>query len=99
MSGHWTVERVDHLYDEGIAAGSDHAVVVADFVAARVPDIPSISKLTSRPAIRLMPADETGPSRPRDTDMPPDVDNLAGEFIPGRYCCDCGWPFPVICGR
>jgi hypothetical protein len=27
---HWTVQHISHLYDEGIAAGSDHALVVAD---------------------------------------------------------------------
>jgi hypothetical protein len=26
----WTVQHISHLYDEGIAAGSDHALVVAD---------------------------------------------------------------------
>jgi hypothetical protein len=31
---HWTVQRIDHLYDAGIAAGSDHAVVVADLAIA-----------------------------------------------------------------
>jgi hypothetical protein len=30
VTGHWTVQRIDHLYDEGVAAGSDHAVIVAD---------------------------------------------------------------------
>ena len=34
MTRHWTVSRIDHLYDEGIAAGSDHAVIVADLTAA-----------------------------------------------------------------
>jgi hypothetical protein len=28
------VQRIDHLYDAGIAAGSDHAVVVADLAIA-----------------------------------------------------------------
>jgi endonuclease/exonuclease/phosphatase (EEP) superfamily protein YafD len=30
VSRHWTVRQVQHLYDEGIAAGSDHAPVVVD---------------------------------------------------------------------
>jgi hypothetical protein len=30
VSPHWTVQSIAHLYDDGIAAGSDHAVVVAD---------------------------------------------------------------------
>ncbi|WP_090934448.1 hypothetical protein [Nonomuraea jiangxiensis] len=30
ISHHWTVRRIQHLYDEGIAAGSDHAPVVVD---------------------------------------------------------------------
>ncbi|WP_248965634.1 endonuclease/exonuclease/phosphatase family protein [Sphaerisporangium perillae] len=30
ISRHWTVRRIQHLYDEGIAAGSDHAPVVVD---------------------------------------------------------------------
>lgn len=33
MTRHWTVSHIDHLYDEGIAAGSDHAVIVADLAA------------------------------------------------------------------
>jgi endonuclease/exonuclease/phosphatase family metal-dependent hydrolase len=33
LSHHWSVQRIDHLYDGGIAASSDHAVVVADLVA------------------------------------------------------------------
>jgi endonuclease/exonuclease/phosphatase (EEP) superfamily protein YafD len=34
ITGHWTVRHVAHLYDEGIAAGSDHAAVVADLTDA-----------------------------------------------------------------
>ena len=30
ISSHWTVRNIEHLYDDGIAAGSDHALVVAD---------------------------------------------------------------------
>lgn len=30
LTSHWTVRHIEHLYDEGIAAGSDHAVVIAD---------------------------------------------------------------------
>ena len=30
ISSHWTVRHIEHLYDGVIAAGSDHAVVVAD---------------------------------------------------------------------
>ena len=30
ITRHWTVQHISHLYDEGIAAGSDHAVIVAD---------------------------------------------------------------------
>jgi hypothetical protein len=33
-SRHWTVQRIDHLYDAGIAAGTDHAVIVADLAVA-----------------------------------------------------------------
>lgn len=32
---HWTVSAVYHLYDPGIAAGSDHAVVITDLTPAR----------------------------------------------------------------
>ena len=34
ISSHWTVQRIDHLYDAGIAAGSDHAVVITDLAAS-----------------------------------------------------------------
>jgi Endonuclease/Exonuclease/phosphatase family len=30
ITGHWAVEHVDHLYDQATAAGSDHAIVIAD---------------------------------------------------------------------
>jgi hypothetical protein len=30
ISSHWTTRHIEHLYDDGIAAGSDHALVVAD---------------------------------------------------------------------
>ena len=30
LTGHWAVRHIEHLYHEGITAGSDHAVVVAD---------------------------------------------------------------------
>ncbi|NYD48063.1 endonuclease/exonuclease/phosphatase family metal-dependent hydrolase [Actinomadura luteofluorescens] len=30
ISRHWTVREIRHLYDEGLAAGSDHAPVVVD---------------------------------------------------------------------
>jgi hypothetical protein len=34
ITRHWTVQHISHLYDEGIAAGSDHAVIVADLARA-----------------------------------------------------------------
>jgi hypothetical protein len=34
ITRHWTVQRISHLYDEGIAAGSYHAVIVADLARA-----------------------------------------------------------------
>ena len=30
VTRHWAVQHIDHLYDDAIAAGSDHAVVIAD---------------------------------------------------------------------
>jgi hypothetical protein len=30
VSGHWVVRHIEHLYEEGIAAGSDHAPVMVD---------------------------------------------------------------------
>src|SRR6516164_4469945 len=38
VSRHWVVRHIEHLYDEGIAAGSDHAPVMVDL------------DLTARPA-------------------------------------------------
>jgi hypothetical protein len=34
ITGHWIVQHIAHLYDEAIAAGSDHAIVVADLADA-----------------------------------------------------------------
>jgi hypothetical protein len=34
LTAHWTVQQIGHLYDEGIAAGSDHAIVVTDLATA-----------------------------------------------------------------
>ena len=30
VTRHWAVQHIDHLYDDAIEAGSDHAVVIAD---------------------------------------------------------------------
>jgi hypothetical protein len=38
ITRHWTVLHISHLYDEGIAAGSDHAVIVADLTHADTTD-------------------------------------------------------------
>jgi hypothetical protein len=35
LTAHWIVDHTSHLYDEAIAAGSDHALVIADLAAAR----------------------------------------------------------------
>jgi hypothetical protein len=34
VTGHLVVQHIAHLYDEAIAAGSDHAIVVADLADA-----------------------------------------------------------------
>ena len=34
LTGHWTVQHISHLYDDGIAAGSDHALVITDLATA-----------------------------------------------------------------
>ena len=34
LTGHWTVQHISRRYDEGVAAGSDHALVVADLATA-----------------------------------------------------------------
>jgi hypothetical protein len=34
ITSHWNVRHIDHLYDAGVAAGSDHAVIVADLTTA-----------------------------------------------------------------
>lgn len=49
MTRHWTVSRIDHLYDEGIAAGSDHAVIVADLTAAWHHDQMSLCQIVREP--------------------------------------------------
>ena len=99
ITGHWTVQRIQHLYDEGIAAGSDHALVVADLVTARMPDIPVTRGVTPESALRPIPAGTRTASRHRDTGTPPDMDDPASEFIPGHYCRDCGWPFQAAHNR
>lgn len=33
LTGHWTVQHISHLHD-GIAAGSDHALVITDLATA-----------------------------------------------------------------
>jgi hypothetical protein len=38
VSRHWVVRHIEHLYEEGIAAGSDHAPVVADLDLERASD-------------------------------------------------------------
>jgi hypothetical protein len=34
ITNHWRFRCMDHLYDEGVAVDSDHAVILADFVIA-----------------------------------------------------------------
>ena len=46
-----------------------------------------------------MPVGQPVPSIPSDTGRLPDVDYPTGEFIPGRYCRNCGWPFPASHNR
>ena len=38
ITRHWAVQNISHLYDEGIAAGSDHAVIIADLAHAETTD-------------------------------------------------------------
>jgi endonuclease/exonuclease/phosphatase family metal-dependent hydrolase len=37
VSRHWVVRHIEHLYDEGIAAGSDHAPVMVDLDLTALP--------------------------------------------------------------
>jgi hypothetical protein len=39
ISHHWVVRHVEHLYEEGIAAGSDHAPVLVDLDWPALPEI------------------------------------------------------------
>jgi hypothetical protein len=39
VSRHWVVRHIEHLYEEGIAAGSDHAPVVVDLDGPALPEI------------------------------------------------------------
>jgi endonuclease/exonuclease/phosphatase family metal-dependent hydrolase len=43
VSRHWGVRHIEHLYDRGIAAGSDHAPVVVDL---ELPECPAQTKET-----------------------------------------------------
>lgn len=94
ISPHWTVERIDHLYEERVAAVSDHALVVADLTfsaesvrAATQVAPPSRMAATNPPTPpgRAVPS----PRKPRR----PTAVKTDKEFIPGHYCRDCGWPF------
>ena len=38
ITRHWTVQHIEHLYEQGISAGSDHAVVIADLAIATGPN-------------------------------------------------------------
>jgi endonuclease/exonuclease/phosphatase family metal-dependent hydrolase len=95
---HWTVQHIEHLYDEGIAAGSDHAIVIADLLPAHKPGAPNTGNLIPQPAPHPLTSGKPGTHTPIDTPTP-GADGPAGEFIPGRYCRDCGWPFPASHNR
>jgi hypothetical protein len=95
---HWTVQHIEHLYDEGIAAGSDHAVVVADLLTAHKPGAPNTDDLSPQPAHRPLTPGKPSAHTPLDT-RTPGADGPAEEFIHGRYCRDCGWPFPASHNR
>jgi hypothetical protein len=98
ITGHWTVQHIEHLYAAGIAAGSDHAVVVADLLAAQKPGAGNTDDLIAQPAPYPLTPGKPGTDTPIDTRIP-GAGGPADEFIPGRYCRDCGWPFPASHNR
>jgi hypothetical protein len=95
---HWTVQHIEHLYAAGIAAGSDHAVVVADLLAVQKPGAPNTDDLIVQLAPHPLTASKPGAYTPVDIHRT-GADDGADEFIPGRYCHDCGWPFPASHNR
>lgn len=99
LTHHWTVQRIDHLYDDGIAAGSDHAAVVADLTVTQDRTLrPYQVSLRSQYFVCNYQT-TPDPHRTSGTSTPPLVADPTGEFIPGRYCRDCGWPFPASHNR
>jgi endonuclease/exonuclease/phosphatase family metal-dependent hydrolase len=93
ITGHWAVQRIDHLYDEGIAAGSDHAVVVADLVLARELNLQRAELRSPLPAPRTQQFERPDSRRMSASWAPPSVTQPAEAFIHGHYCRDCGWRF------
>lgn len=98
VTSHRTVQHIEHLYAAGIAAGSDHAVVVADLLAAQKPGPPNTGDLIAQLAPRPLTSSLPGTYTPVDR-RTAGADGPVGEFIPGRYCHDCGWPFPASHNR
>ena len=47
VSRHWVVRNIEHLYDEGIAAGSDHAPVLVDLDLTARPGKGEETRLTA----------------------------------------------------
>lgn len=79
ISPHWTVLYIDHLYDQAIHAGSDHAIVLTDLTQAPVP-------VTAAPPSRSAPAPATRPARPAAP-----WTSTTGQLQ--EYCQRCGYPF------
>jgi hypothetical protein len=94
ITGDCSVKHIGHLYEDAIAAGSDHAIVIAE-LALTTETLPSafLHPLAETACMIAKPKSAAGASSavPRSTHQPLATD--AEQFTPGRYCRNCGWPF------
>jgi hypothetical protein len=100
ITDEWTVKRIDHLYADAIAAGSDHAIVMAELAPATKtvtsafpPPVHQTAVATSKPT--AVANGRRAARRPVFVHLP------AGSepFITGHYCRNCGWPFTASQNR
>jgi len=79
VTPHWAVEHIDHLYNDAIRAGSDHAIVLADLAPRTMP-------ATATPPRSNRPARAARPD-------PPTPLHSGAESQLQEYCQRCGYPF------
>lgn len=96
----WSVKHIGHLYEDAIAAGSDHAIVIAELALTtetlRSAFLHPVAEIALKSA---KPESATGASSAVPQSARRRLATDGELFIPGHYCRNCGWPFTASQNR